>query len=43
MTYSGKVICTFVIPPDKPRFQTKTWIRAITTKAHKKEQKIVAP
>ena len=29
MTYNAKVVCTFVVLLHKPRFQTKTWIRAI--------------
>ena len=27
--YNDKVICTFVILPHKPRFQTETWIKTI--------------
>ena len=30
MTCKGKVVCTFIVLPCKPRFQTETWIRAIT-------------
>ena len=29
MAYDGKVICTFVVLPRKPHFQTETWVRAI--------------
>ena len=29
MTYNSKVICTFVVLPHNPRFQTETWIKAI--------------
>ena len=27
--YNGKLICTFVVLPHKPRFQAETWIREI--------------